>query len=288
MKDNGLHVLFSSELLKAEIESVNDCLQQYLSGIARELTILPGGKLYIRYRNCRPTFCNYQNGKIHGITKRTDLIHQLARRRLLLLQKSLIEQLLTVGWTPASFYAIQKQHKEMKDLLLLYADAGLDIDRIVMTPNQLIWNSNRHSQKRNRTEGLIYPTKGRVYMRSKSEQIIGNLLELLHIPYRYEPRIRINNIDYHPDFIIMLPTDKLVILEHVGRMDLAQYNEGLIARLQAYDSANLLIGRDVFLSFEHDTRDEELLLKVLFQMLASNPKNNKYLLYTAKDAGCSL
>lgn len=288
MKTNESHFLSSTEILKINIESVNDCLQQCLDSITKELTQLPDGKLYLRYRDGNPTFCNYLNGKIYGITKKTDLKHQLARRRLLLLQKSLLEQLLDAGWTPASFQAVQKQCNEINDLLLLYEDAGLVIDKIVMTPNQLIWNSNRHSQKHNRNEGLIYPTKGRVYMRSKSEQAIGNLLELLHIPYRYEPRIRINNIDYHPDFVIMLPTDRLVILEHVGRMDLSQYNESFIARLQAYDSANLLVGRDVFLSFEHDTRDEKLIMKVILQILSSNPNNNKYLIYSARDAGCLL
>ncbi len=86
----------------------------------------------------------------------------------------------------------------------------------------------------------------------------------------------------------MLPTDRLLILEHVGRMDLADYNKGFISRLQSYNSSNLLIGRDVFLSFEHDTRDEESLMKVIFQMLTANPVNHRALIYAARNAGCNI
>lgn len=288
MRENKLQLLFNAELYKIGVESVNTCMQQYLINMTKELNSMPKGSLYLRYRNGNPNFSAYLNGKTIGITNKPSIVYQLARRRFLLAQVSLIKQLLETGWVPSCFDSISKGCEELEAMLSSFQDAGLDLDRIVMTPNQQIWNSNRHSQKYNRREGLIYPTKGRIYMRSKSEQAIGNLLESLHIPYRYEPRLRINNIDYHPDFLIMLPTDQLVILEHVGRMDLTQYNEGFIARLQAYDSANLLIGRNVFLSFEHDTKDEELIMKVILQILTSKPMDNKYLIYTAKNAGCQI
>ncbi|MGX8773499.1 MAG: hypothetical protein ACSW8G_00420 [Bacillota bacterium] len=207
---------------------------------------------------------------------------------ILLLQVPLIKQILQDGWTPSTKATVRKTSVDINELLSKYERAGLDIDQVVMTPNQRIWNSNRHSQKPGRSEDLIYPTNGRIYMRSKSEQAIGNILEDLHIPYRYEPRLRINNIDYHPDFIIMLPNDKMIILEHVGRMDLGDYNKGLIARLQAYDGANLLMGRDVFLSFEYDTKDVKLIMKIVTQILRSNPQDNRFLLYAAQSAGCSI
>ena len=123
-------------------------------------------------------------------------------------------------------------------------------------------------------------------MRTKSEQKIGNLLELLHIPYRYETELVINNRAYHPDFIIMLPDGRLVILEHVGRMDLREYDEDLVTRLQAYDSIGLMIGREVFFSFEHDTREDALIKEVLFNILTANPSQNRALQSLIKRAGC--
>ena len=282
------HVLLSTALCEAEVDSVNKCLNQYLISIVREIKTLPSGQLYIRYRNSTPNFCSYVNRKVNGITRKPELIHQIARRRFLLMQIPLIKHILQNGWTPSAKTIVKKTSVEIDELLSKYEQAGLDIDQIVMTPNQRIWNSNRQSQKQDRSEDLIYPTNNRIYMRSKSEQAIGNLLEALHIPYRYEPRLRINNVDYHPDFLIMLPNDKLVILEHVGRMDLTDYNKGLLARLQAYNSANLLIGRDVFLSFEYDTKDTKLIMKIIIQILRSNPQDNRFLLYAAQNAGCNV
>ena len=241
MKRNQLTVLFNPAAFDNIIASINDCLRQYLLCITKEADALPEGSLSIRYRNNSPNFTNIINRKITGITKNPNLIYRLARRQFLVLQIPLIKQILAEGWTSSTTAAINGKCAEIDALLTKYERAGLDINQIVMTPNQQIWNADRHSKKREYQEGLIYPTTGRVLMRSKSEQAIGNLLERLHIPYRYEPRLRINNIDYHPDFIIMLPTDKLVILEHVGRMDLADYNKAFISRLQSYNSSNLLI-----------------------------------------------
>ena len=288
MKNNKTRLLLLPALSKLEIEAINENLKQLISCIDRELDSLPDGVLYIRYRNNTPNFSKRINGHTYGITKEPDVINKLARRRFLLLQSSLIKHLLSINWTASNLDFLNKKCDQVEELLAKYEAAGLDIDQIVMTPNQLIWNANRHSQSQYRREDLVYPTRGRVYMRSKSEQAIGNLFEELHIPYRYETRLRINNIDYHPDFIIMLPNDSLVILEHVGRMDLLDYNKRLISRLQTYNSVDLFLGHEVFLSFEHDTRDEELLIRVVLQLLTSRPTKNRFLVYAARNAGCNI
>ena len=288
MKNDNPRVLISPSVFNSKVSSINDCLSQYLLCITKEADTLPEGTLCVRYRNDLPNFTKVLNRKVYGITKQPSLIYQLARRQFLTLQILILKQILKEGWTSSTTAVIKEKCNEIDALLTKYERAELDIDKIVMTPNQRIWNSVRHSQKPDYQEGLIYPTNGRVFMRSKSEQAIGNLLERFHIPYRYESRLRINNIDFHPDFIIMLPTDRLLILEHVGRMDLADYNKGFISRLQSYNSSHLLIGRDVFLSFEHDTRDEESLMKVIFQMLTANPVNHRALIYAARNAGCNI
>ena len=199
---------------------------------------------------------------------------------------NLFEQILEDGWTRETERIIEKVYPKIEALLKKFDDAGLDIGTIVMTPNQRIWNSDRHSQKNSRREDLIYPTKGGIYMRSKSEQKIGDLLELLHIPYRYETELVINNRAYHPDFIIMLPNGRLVILEHVGRMDSREYDEDLVTRLQAYNIIGLMIGRDIFFTFESDTREDSRVKEALFQILTANPNQNTIMSSLARKAGC--
>lgn len=241
-------------LAKNQVGRINKGLMEELIALRKELKTIPKGKLFIRYRNNHIQFNNREKGKDKGITSFPETVHQLARRQYLQLHMQILDQILKEGWTTETERVISAVYPQIESLLKKYEDAGLNIEQITMTPNQRIWNSNRHSQKENRRDELIYPTRGNVYMRTQSERFIGDLLEMLHIPYRYETRVTINNRTYHPDFIIMLPDGRLVILEHVVRMDLREYDEDLIVRLQAYDSIGLMIGRTVFMTFNHDVR----------------------------------
>ena len=226
------------------------------------------------------------NGQLRGIGKNTTLIYQLARRQYLALLLQFIGELLDGMNYDDSALTISRFLPLFEELFQRFEKGHLDIDRITMTPNQYIWNSDRSSKKSTRRDDLIYPTKGRIYMRTKSEQMLGNLLEKLHIPYRYESPLYINGITYHPDFIIMLPDDRLIIIEHAGRLDLGEYNDTLVERLKAYNGIGLLISRDVFFTFERDTRDETVAKEVLFQAFSTAPSNNRYLRNVAIQAGC--
>ena len=278
--------LLSPKLANSKITRVRKQLEQELGTLKSELASLPEGKLYITNSRKWPVFYMRANGQTHGITKNKKLIYQLARRHYITLLICFIEDLLEDLCCDITAHSFMRLLADIDSLFDKFEKGNLDIDRITMTANQYIWNSDRHSKKPTRREELIYPTAGRVFMRTKSEQMLGNLLEKLHIPYRYESPLRINNITYHPDFIIMLPNDRLIIIEHVGRLDLQDYDESLVYRLQAYDQIKLFIGRDVFFTFENDTRDEILTKEILFQAFVSTPSDNRYLKSIAARAGC--
>ena len=282
-------IVFTSILARAEISRIKKQLETERDKLKREYDSLQNGSLYIRYRNSHRQFIKRVEGRLYGITNDLDTVYDLARKQFLQLGIELIEKMFVDELEEDIDYILSEISDEVELLLTKFEAAGLNIDLITMTPDQRVWNSDRHSKSNYRREELKYPTrKGRVFMRSKSEQTIGNLLETLHISYRYEPEVTINNITYHPDFVIMLPNGRLIILEHAGRMDSKDYGERLIQRLQAYDSIGLLIGRNIFISFEHDTRDETLIKEVLFQMMTSNPTQNHILQRAAVRAGCSL
>jgi len=281
-------VLLTPVLANAQITRISSGINSELISKREELSSLPKGKLSIRYRDNHIQFNKRLKGQVRGITSFPETVYALARRQYLELCVDLFEQVLEEGWTQDIERIIERFTPKIEALLKKFEDAGLDIELITMTPNQRIWNSDRHSQKENRRDELIYPTRGGVYMRTHSERFIGNLLEMLHIPYRYESRVIINNRSYHPDFIIMLPDGRLVILEHVGRMDLREYDEELVIRLQVYNSIGLMIGRNVFMTFNHDVREESRVKEVLLQILTSNPPWNKTLIGVARRAGCQI
>lgn len=273
-------------LARSKTNRISIQLKQELDNLKQELNTLPQGRLIIKRNRKWVLFYHNLNDQQRSITKNKELIYQLARRQYISLLIELLEEFIDDTSCDLSTPPFSKLMAEIDVLFKRFERGSLDIDRITMTPNQYIWNADRESKKPTRREELIYPTIGRIYMRSKSEQTLGNLLERLHIPYRYEALIRINGINYYPDFIIMLSNDRLIIIEHAGRMDLEKYDESLVARLKAYDSIGLLIGRDVFFSFERDTRDETIAKEVLFQTLVSTPSDNNFLKSVAIRAGC--
>ena len=278
--------IFTPTLAHAEIKRIQLQLEKELELLQRELNSLPEGTLYI-YKNRKwITFYHRNKGCVHGISKNMDLVYALARRQYITTLIQFIGEFLTGLSNDYSNIEFASLLSKFDPLFSKYELGGLNIERITMTPNQFIWNSDRHSKSTKRIEELKYPTTGRIYMRSKSEQTLGNLLEKLHIPYRYEAELIINGITYHPDFIIMLPSGRLIIIEHVGRLDLKKYNEDLTLRLMSYNDIGLLIGRDVFFTFERDTRDEVILKEILFQILTAVPSDNKFLRRIAIRAGC--
>ena len=278
--------IYTPMLARAEIKRIQIQLEKELEVLQNELKNLPEGSLYIYNNRKWIIFYHRNHGHVHGISKDMNLVYALARRQYILLLIQFIIEFLTGLSHDYSNMEFDSLLSKFDTLFSKYERGKLDIDRITMTSNQYIWNSDRHSKTPKRREELKYPTVGRIYMRSKSEQSLGNLLEKLHIPYRYEAELVINGIAYHPDFIIMLPSGRMLIIEHVGRLDLRKYNEDLILRLLSYNDIGLLIGRDVFFTFERDTRDEVVLKEVLFQILTATPSDNKYLQRIAVRAGC--
>lgn len=242
-----------SKLRSRENEKVQ-ALQDELASIEAESS----GTLYWRKRGNKINFWRCHEGKQQGLTKNINKIYSLARKMYLRVFLSEIRILNCSEWIAS-----------IDKLLQSFSAAGLDIMRIILTNAQYEWASHPQSQKTNRLEELKYKTNGGIYVRSKSEQFIGNILEELGIPYRYEPALRIGNRVLHPDFVIMTVDNRKIILEHFGRMDLEEYVSAAIDRLAAYNYHNLLIGRDVFISFESDIKSREDLMPIIYQIMAA-------------------
>lgn len=278
----------STDAVVSELSCFSARIIRELKQYQNEVETIPEGKLYTRYKNNSPYFSERCNSNVKGITRKTDRVYELARRTYLLLLINLLQFILDKGCQSLYDSLFLEKVSRIKQLLSSYEKSGLNIERIIFTRNQLIWNSNRQSQSNFHVEALRYSTSGGIRMRSKSEQLIGTILELLGIPYRYEPSLIINGIVYHPDFVIMLPDNRLIIIEHAGRMDLENYNDRLISRLQAYDYAGLHIGCNVFLTFENDTRSDKLVKEILMKIYVSDAKENRHLTRMATDAGCNM
>lgn len=115
----------------------------------------------------------------------------------------------------------------------------------------------------NRTE--FYTRKGE-RVRSKSELIIAEELQRYQVPYLYEKPLEFKdwnrNVILRPDFTVMnCRTGKIIIYEHLGKMDDPEYVERNIHKLDLYERNGYLLGRDLLIT--HETKDSPLNVGVL-------------------------
>lgn len=223
--------------------------------LREELKHIRTGSLFIDYYKDRTYFTEYRNGARRRITKNTDRVYALARRAYI---------------TKRIKYLQGFDNGEMKKLLEKFQGAGLEISRIVMTQAQYKWANAKYERKSQRRDALLYSSPKGVRFRSKSEFLIGSTAEKYHLPYRTEPHLYLDGRWYHPDFVFMLPDNRLVILEHFGRTDLDEYMMDLIERLRIYENNGLILGVSVFVTFEQHTVSEDKVLSLLRRIISSD------------------
>lgn len=260
--------------------------QFILDDINSELKSLPNGTLCLwpKKETGKTYFSVHNRGSNHGITSNTELIYKLARKRYLSIVGSKIENDLFINKKVALSILRQrkKQHrqdpdKQVRDLLEQYAAAGLDVARITMTPEQYRWMHSPYDTNEMYPEEKIYKTYSGILVRSKSEQSIGNQLELYGIPYRYEQALAFEVFwmddkdgealyspkTYYPDFTILTLNGEYIIWEHLGRVDKYKYRSHTMEKICAYRQSGEVDYRHLILTFESDLIRPEILDEII-------------------------
>lgn len=207
---------------------------------------------------CRGTIQFYH---YHDNGKR-DYIRKTNKSLLMTLaQKKYCKQILKVSTKLLQFEEIRQ---EIKDKNIETAFEQLDsvikpyVTPFVISPETKInnWKTEPYKKSSKYPEGLKYKTDKGDLVRSKSEVIIANKLYKRNIPYRYECELKLNSkYIIYPDFTIMHPkTGRLFYLEHFGLMDNPSYVEVFLEKIKMYSQNNLLIGRNLLLTFESSAK----------------------------------
>lgn len=109
----------------------------------------------------------------------------------------------------------------------------------------------RKQDMSNYPEQLRYETKRGELVRSKSEQIIANVLYKYGIPYEYEYKLEVDGMTYVPDFVIFDGfSPDIVVWEHFGMMDDANYALNAVEKLAHYKNAGLELNENLIGTFE--------------------------------------
>ena len=108
-------------------------------------------------------------------------------------------------------------------------------------------------------------------VRSKSEKIIADKLNMLGIPYRYEyPIVLEGNVKMYPDFTILrMPEREEIYLEHFGMLDDSNYGNNVIHKLTTYERNGIYLGVNLYITYETSKKPlntralDELIRKLL-------------------------
>ena len=114
-----------------------------------------------------------------------------------------------------------------------------------------------------------YYTRNGLRVRSKSEVIIADILDEMHVPFLYEKPLQLNTGIVHPDFTLLnISERKEVYWEHFGMMDDVEYRQNAFQKIKNYESNGLFQYDSVIWTFESgrnpiNTRDIRRMVSVL-------------------------
>lgn len=117
-----------------------------------------------------------------------------------------------------------------------------------------------------------YTTARGERVRSKSEVIIADTLNRLHVPYRYEYPLKLKSGQtFYPDFLCLnVRTRREYIWEHFGMMDDSDYLKKALWKLQLYNDNDYFPGINLIITMESlgspiKTRQFEQIIKTYLQ-----------------------
>ncbi|MGN0306936.1 MAG: hypothetical protein ACI4DN_01840 [Lachnospiraceae bacterium] len=129
------------------------------------------------------------------------------------------------------------------------------------------WQEVKYNNKGYKEETPEIITERGERVRSKSEKIIADKLNLMGVPYRYEyPLLLGNHLKVYPDFTILnIATKEEVYLEHFGMMDDREYVESVVHKLNTYGKNGIFPGVNLFITYE--TSKNPLNVKALDELI---------------------
>lgn len=137
--------------------------------------------------------------------------------------------------------------KIIKSLITSTKDlSSIDPYKVDTVFDERFWNNLSVVPNRKDPERL-YEHNG-IYMRSRGEVLIAQVLDSLNLEYRYEAVINIGDESYYPDFVVYLPEfRRCFIIEFLGMLDSKNYAYKNGIKIGNYMNCGMVINEDLIL-----------------------------------------
>lgn len=240
---------------KDELYRLRNELRDILDNMRVELKSLPKGYFYCRninginyYYERFPKVGNRKKERRIGITSDTEKIFELVRKKYILLAIPALEKDITLLDNLLNEYQPADEKTLMKEFVKKYPE----LEEAVFT-NKLSaerW-ANAYEQDTDYYEkDLKLVSLDGTRMRSDGEVYIASRLNHYGIPYRYEAKLPIPDLSFHPDFTIMRPRDhKIIYWEHFGKIDNSEYVRNNLVKVDKYMQYGIVPWDNLIMSF---------------------------------------
>ncbi len=245
--------------LKKLIEREKTLLQEE----EMELSSLPEGKLITRrHKNGKYFYVQKIKEKEYGITRDTEKIEKLSRKKILDLSLSSHSRNIEI---------LTKANKQiMSNVTSLFHNTNLHANSYgKYNTNEAHWLTCNHSQNPYAPEHLIYKCNNGLMVRSKSERTIVNKLLEYGIVFRYEAPIEIDGVVYYPDFTILKKNGDIVLWEHNGLMTNEEYLIKALQKIRKYKKKGFVQHKNLICTEEDDIWDENALDEIIYKFILS-------------------
>lgn len=244
---NHFAIFLIKDIIKREHRRAN--------AFREEIKKYEGGKLYVKNKKGKIFFAEYDGKSQHWITKDRNRIYQLARKEYI--KRSIIISEKICDILEESVDKITAAFELHNPDALVSKFSTLESDMIILDPVTCAWKTEKYSHNPIHPEALKYMTTNGVRMRSKSERIIGNILEKYGIIYRYEEAVEICGKIYYPDFTILCDDGTIIIWEHFGLMEDEGYKFKAFNKICDYRKLGFKQYKNLICTWEDDLESME-------------------------------
>jgi len=239
--------------MKNRIINLNK-IKSEIKALSAELKTLPEGNLNKRGKFYYHTI----NRKNTGITKNKALIQLLCRKKYIIADTEKMRRNLSGS-------IVTFDDRLPKDLIQSFSKTYQDV------PISYFYHPSMDAWLQEEVEPNPYPIKGgyrtaynKILVQSKSEQMIGSLLEKYGIPYRYNTKLTLGSKYKYPDFIIKNPfTGKEIIWEHFGALHESKYEGFMHEKITLYTQQGYIPNDTIIFTFEIDISIENRLADII-------------------------
>jgi len=140
-----------------------------------------------------------------------------------------------------AIYSMQKKYTKL--------DKGFIVDALSDKEDD-DWAAEPYEVFHGMDDGKKHVTSKGLYVRSKSEALIAEMLYENNIAFRYEQVLHISGLQFVPDFTVRRADGKIFYWEHEGLMNDYEYRQRQYSKLRTYFENNIGLWDNLILTFD--------------------------------------